>query len=206
MLGGWLYAYELPISSLLPTTRRSDSPDEVMRRKNLIKVKRERTLSLKQIEESRAKAARVREKLTREGLRGSTGTERGREDEGGAGEDEATAAKRRKVVIEVKEQGSEVEGQSSEVNDENRQPRSGEEEREGPDEGGGVAGRGDMETRQLEDSDEISNVQNASIEGETYIFAVHRRMVCGWCVYKTRLVVSPPSRSSLFSPVCCSPI
>ena len=165
MLGGWLYAYELPVTSLLPTTRRSDSPDEQMRRSKLDKVKRDRTLSLMHIEESRAKAARVRERLAREGLRARSET-RGDEERGGEVSDEEIASKRRKVVIEVREQGSEV--------NDDRQPE------EVLLRGRGVARPEDsgMEMGQLEDSDEMSNQQNGSANGETYVFAVHRRRVC----------------------------
>lgn len=70
VLGGWLYAYELPSEALLPTVRRSDSPDELVRQEKLQQVKRQRTLSLKEIKNSRAKAAKVWDKLMREGLRG----------------------------------------------------------------------------------------------------------------------------------------
>lgn len=111
MLGGWLYAYEIPDTALLPVTRRSDSPDEIFRQQKLKIVKRQRTLSLKQIEESRAKAARVKEKLTREGIRGGAGPEgEGLSDGTATGEEdeETTLAKRRKVGVEELDQGSGV--------------------------------------------------------------------------------------------------
>jgi hypothetical protein len=129
-------------------------------------------LSLKQVVESRTKAAQVREKLAREGIRGRAetgGEERGAE-EGMEVEGEETAAKRRKISTEVGEQGSEVRGQSLEVSgeDRHRQPRSGEE---------GVAGSAAMKEPQLEDSDDMTNLQSGSTDGDTYLFAVHRRKV-----------------------------
>ena len=117
VLGGWLYAYELPDPALIPTTRRSDSPDEISRKRNLNRVKRERTLSIKQVEEERSKAAKVREKLARDGLRGERGVvddgERGmaengemgarkEEEEMEAGKD-GSSPKRRRMVVEVLE-------------------------------------------------------------------------------------------------------
>lgn len=153
-------------------------------------MKRERTLSLKQIDESRAKAARVREKLTREPLRGRTGSGRERyreEGEGSNEEDEATSPKRRKVVIEVVEQDSEVKVEN-EISE--RLVESGVEHEHahmsemgvvGHDFGGREAGVEEMEARQLEDSDEVSNyTQSVQCSGgyqESYVIAVHRRLV-----------------------------
>lgn len=138
-------------------------------------------MSLKQIEESKEKAANVRAKLTREGLRG-----RGREEEeeGGAGGDEGdegTSPKRRKIVIDVLE----------------REEVEGEDENDGHNIGSGDRGvscqndEGEREQRMdLEDSDELSNLdlhQTSDIGGsgmfqESYVFAVHRRLVsCTSC-------------------------
>lgn len=186
VLGGWLYAYELPPSSLLPPTRRSDSPDEILRKHQLQKVKRERTLSLQKAEESRAKAAKVREKLTREALRGrpkSEGAEEGAELEEEEGK-EGTSPKRRKIVIDVVEQGQSLEvGGASEAVDGSARV----EERSAvplPEGAGGVSGEEHME---LEDSDEVCNMSfdphlssgsgGSGMFQETYMFAVHRRLV-----------------------------
>ncbi len=186
VLGGWLYAYELPSASLLPTTCRSDSPDDLLRRHHLKKVNRERTMSLKQIGDSKALAGHVREKLARKGLRemeegqgrggqGAHGGEvagneegQGRGGEGAhggevagieEGQGEEMEAKRRKI----EEQGAEVKGEDS-------QPVPVDAE-------GCVAVEG-IETRQLEDSDHMSNMAlERTREEDAYVVAVHRRTV-----------------------------
>ena len=203
VLGGWLYAYELPTNALLPTSRRSDSPDEILRVQKLKKVKRERTLSLKHIEQTRQKAARVREKLTREGLRGASRSE----GEGEGLEGGVISPKRRKVVVEVLEQGSEVGGQGSEVNGDDGQDDKclvnglAHEHTHVRERGVacqdwvGSGGEGEeeegMEVQQLQDSDEVSNLsqdQRLSVK-QTYVFAVHRRLVShiyNTCTHVTR--------------------
>ena len=177
-----MYAYELPSEALLPTVRRSDSPDELVRQEKLQQVKRQRTLSLKEIENTRTTAARVREKLLREGLReraemaeeegeeprGMAETAEGeglREEKltreplrGGRGEEVmeeesgVTAAKRRRV--EAEEPGSEVNGASGLV-----EKRDGGVAAPGDPVGGarGSEDVEDMDVRRLEDSDERSN-------------------------------------------------
>jgi len=64
-----LYAYELPSPQPVPSTNRSESPDELDRQRRLQQVRRVRTLSLKQAEEAREAASLARENLARRGLR-----------------------------------------------------------------------------------------------------------------------------------------
>lgn len=176
VLGGWLYAYELPETALLPTTQRADSPDELLRKQKLKKVNRARTLSLKHIGEARGKAAKVREKLARQPL----GSHREREGEGeGKGEEPeeeggVTSPKRRKVesaevIGELKENG--VNHETAHIS-ERGVGVAGEEE------GGGVA-REEEEEMETRDSDEVSNrAMEQQLAGEVgYVFAVHRRLV-----------------------------
>ena len=96
-LGGWLYAYELPPPSQVPTMQRSESLDEIDRQMRLQKVRRERTLSLKHAEKSRKVAARVKENLARRPLKDGSDVEVGEEVEACDGGD----VKRQKVVVEV---------------------------------------------------------------------------------------------------------
>ena len=65
VLGGYLYAFEIPPPPPVRPTSRSDSPDEVQRKLKKIKIERERTLSLKGAHEERVKAQRAREKVAR---------------------------------------------------------------------------------------------------------------------------------------------
>ena len=65
MLGGYLYAFEIPPPPPVRPTSRSDSPDEVQRQLKKMKIERERTLSLKGVHEERLKAQRAREKVAR---------------------------------------------------------------------------------------------------------------------------------------------
>ena len=58
MLGGYLYAFEIPPPPPVRPTSRSDSPDEVQRQLKKMKIERERTLSLKGAHEERLKAQR----------------------------------------------------------------------------------------------------------------------------------------------------
>ena len=172
VLGGWLYAYELPVSSLLPTVRRSDSPDEILRKEQLRKVDRQRTLSLKHVEESKAKAARVREKLARESEKLAREPLRGREGEEERGS-EGTSPKRRR--LETEDTVEQDAGQRSGV--------------EGVMDGGGVTYVDDE--MDFEDSDEVCNLSASggnAVYLESYVFAVHRRMVslvcvCFFCVF-----------------------
>ena len=57
-----MYAYELPSPPPLPTTTRSESPDEIRRQRKFDQLKRQRTLSIKKIHEEKDKAARARAK------------------------------------------------------------------------------------------------------------------------------------------------
>lgn len=63
VLGGFLYAFEIPPPPPVRPTSRSDSPDEVQRQLKKIKIERERTLSLKGAQVERIKAQRAREKV-----------------------------------------------------------------------------------------------------------------------------------------------
>lgn len=65
VLGGFLYAFEIPPPPPVRPTSRSDSPDEVQRQLKKIKIERERTLSLKGAQVERIKAQRAREKVAR---------------------------------------------------------------------------------------------------------------------------------------------
>lgn len=56
VLGGWLYAYEIPPASPVIPTSRADSPDEPRRQAKVIEVRRERAHSLLMIEEERKRA------------------------------------------------------------------------------------------------------------------------------------------------------
>ena len=56
MLGGWLYAYEIPPAPTLTPTARADSPDEARRVAKVTEVRRERAMSLHTIEEERKRA------------------------------------------------------------------------------------------------------------------------------------------------------
>ena len=60
VLGGWLYAYELPPPPLVPPTPRSDSPDEVKRQLKVEEVRRERALSIHKLEEEKKRAVVAR--------------------------------------------------------------------------------------------------------------------------------------------------
>lgn len=63
VLGGFLYAFEIPPPPPVRPTSRSDSPDEVQRQLKKIRIERERTLSLKGAEVERMKAQKAREKV-----------------------------------------------------------------------------------------------------------------------------------------------
>lgn len=170
VLGGWLYAYELPSPPPVPTTRRSDSPDEMARREKLERVNRERTLSMKKVEGTRLVAASVREKLARDPLRGGdSGVEEVKKEE-----EVENVAKRRRVIIEVREQG-EVESTLEEME------RGHDHSEVGVARGRGNSDVDGAERMDLEDSDQFSNTeQHRSIQNstlETYIFAIHRRTV-----------------------------
>ena len=65
VLGGYLYAFEIPPPPPVRPTSRSDSPDEVQRKLKKIKIERERTLSLKGAQAERLKAQRAREKVAK---------------------------------------------------------------------------------------------------------------------------------------------
>ena len=64
VLGGFLYAFEIPPPPPVRPTSRSDSPDEVQRQLKKIKIERERTLSLKGAQMERMKAQKAREKVS----------------------------------------------------------------------------------------------------------------------------------------------
>ena len=63
VLGGWLYAYEIPQPPSLVPVAASDSPDEMIRRRRLDELRRERTLSLQHAEEAKEKAGRARARV-----------------------------------------------------------------------------------------------------------------------------------------------
>lgn len=91
VLGGWLYAYEIPEPPPLVPVAAPDSPDEMLRRRRLSELRAERTLSLKQTAETREKAARAREQRERiegkgEGEEGGEGEEEGEREVEGGGE------------------------------------------------------------------------------------------------------------------------
>lgn len=65
VLGGSLYAFEIPPPPPVRPTSRSDSPDEVQRQLKKIKIERERTLSLKGAQVEKMKAEKAREKVAR---------------------------------------------------------------------------------------------------------------------------------------------
>lgn len=65
VLGGYLYAFEIPPPPPVRPTSRSDSPDEVQRKLKKIKIERERTLSLKGAQAERLKAQRARERVAK---------------------------------------------------------------------------------------------------------------------------------------------
>lgn len=65
VLGGYLYAFEIPPPPPVRPTSRSDSPDELQRQLKKIKIERERTLSLKGAHAERVKAKKARDKVAK---------------------------------------------------------------------------------------------------------------------------------------------
>ena len=55
-----MFAYELPDPSYLEPTSRSESPDEVYRKRKVAELRRERTLSMRKAQDERERAARAR--------------------------------------------------------------------------------------------------------------------------------------------------
>ena len=103
VLGGWLYAYELPLSQQVPNFQQSECPHEVEQQKNLHKLLRERTscMSLMQAEEGRQKMGRVRDKLVRRNLREEEDMSNSEEEEE---QGDGFGDKSPRVVINVLEQ------------------------------------------------------------------------------------------------------
>ena len=101
VLGGWLYAYELPPSPQIPNTDRSESPDEVERQKYLQRLHRDRTMCMtqSQAEDESHMTSRVKDELIRRGLRREV--EELSVDEGVNEEEEGVEAKRQSADAEV---------------------------------------------------------------------------------------------------------
>ncbi len=161
-------------------------------------------MSLKKIEAVRAKASRVKEKLTREGLRERTGSqeeeeEEGEEEEGreGGGEEESMA-KRQRVVIELMDHSSEFQGNKGiddeEIDEEHvvshehahisELGESG--ERVNGDNGGSSLEQETQQHPPFEDSDEMSNSIDPhrllETPSECYAYVVHRRAVSNYYI------------------------